>query len=223
MRIILLGPPGAGKGTQARFLAECYHVPFISTGEILRSAVRDGSRLGKMAKTIMESGALVSDAIILDLVKERLQKPDCGTGFILDGFPRTIPQAEAIQKEGIRIDFVIEIMVPDQEIVKRLGGRRIHPGSGRVYHIDYNPPKVPDRDDLTAEPLIVRDDDKISAINKRLEVYHEQTEALIAYYNELSKDNTKRPYYIEIDGNKPIEMVQEKIIDKMRALLIQDR
>ena len=179
MRLILIGPPGAGKGTQAAFIKERFGIPQISTGDMLRAAVKAGTELGKAAKVIMDQGGLVSDDIIIGLVKERLTQDDCKKGFLFDGFPRTIPQAQALQAAGVPIDFVLEIAVPDAEIVERMSGRRIHPASGRSYHIKYNPPKVEGKDDVTGEPLVQRDDDKEEVVMKRLAVYHQQTEALV--------------------------------------------
>lgn len=182
MRVILLGAPGAGKGTQAKFLTEAFGIPQISTGDMLRSAVKAGTPLGLKVKDIMAAGALVSDDLIIDLVKERIAQEDCKQGFLLDGFPRTIPQAEALSASGVEIDHVLEINVDDEEIVARLSGRRMHEASGRIYHIHHNPPKVEGLDDDTGEPLIQRDDDKESTVRNRLRVYHEQTEPLVEYY-----------------------------------------
>ncbi len=182
MRLILLGPPGAGKGTQANFVREKFGIPQISTGDMLRAAVKAGTPLGKQAKQVMDAGQLVSDDIIIGLVKERLKQPDCRRGYLFDGFPRTIPQAEAMQQAGIALDHVLEIDVPDGEIVARMSGRRVHPGSGRVYHVCFNPPKVEGRDDVTGEPLVLRDDDREETVKKRLEVYRVQTRPLVDYY-----------------------------------------
>jgi len=195
MRIILLGPPGAGKGTQAQFICEQFGIPQISTGDMLRAAVAAGTPLGQQAKAIMESGGLVSDDIIVGLVKERLEAPDCEGGCLFDGFPRTIPQAQAMVDEGISIDHVLEIAVSDDEIIKRLSGRRVHLGSGRVYHVDYNPPVDSGVDDETGEPLIQRDDDQEDTIRKRLSVYHDQTRPLVDFYRELEGVD-----YHELDG-----------------------
>jgi len=183
MRIILLGSPGSGKGTQAQFIAGKYGIPQISTGDMLRTAVREGTSLGMAAKKVMDAGGLVSDSIILGLIKERITQPDCAKGFLLDGFPRTIAQAEGLEKMGVKIDTVIEIAVPDEEIVKRMAGRRVHLASGRTYHIEYNPPKADGIDDVTNEALIQRDDDKEETVRKRLHVYHEQTKPLVGYYS----------------------------------------
>ena len=195
MRIILLGPPGAGKGTQAQFICEQFGIPQISTGDMLRAAVAAGTPLGQQAKAIMESGGLVSDDIIVGLVKERLEAPDCEGGCLFDGFPRTIPQAQAMVDEGISIDHVLEIAVSDDELIKRLSGRRVHLGSGRVYHVDYNPPVDSGVDDETGEPLIQRDDDQEDTIRKRLSVYHDQTRPLVDFYRELEGVD-----YHELDG-----------------------
>ncbi|GAB4256094.1 MAG: adenylate kinase [Methylomicrobium sp.] len=185
MRIILLGSPGSGKGTQAQFITAKYGIPQISTGDMLRAAVRDGTPLGIEAKKVMDAGGLVSDDIILGLIKERIAQPDCRNGFLLDGFPRTIAQAEGLAKMGVVIDHVIEIAVEDEEIVKRMSGRRVHPGSGRTYHVEFNPPKTAGIDDVTGEPLIQRDDDQEETVRKRLNVYHEQTKPLVGYYSSL--------------------------------------
>ena len=189
-RLILLGGPGAGKGTQAEKLAAHFHIPKISTGDMLRAAITAGTPLGMNAKQIMDSGQLVSDDIIIDLVKERLALPDCASGFLLDGFPRTIPQADALAAANIPLDHVIEIAVDDEEIVKRISGRRVHLASGRAYHLQYNPPKVADIDDVTGEPLVLRDDDAEGIIRDRLQVYHQQTKPLIRYYQNKSAINT---------------------------------
>jgi adenylate kinase len=183
MRIILLGSPGSGKGTQAQFITEKYAIPQISTGDMLRAAVREGTPLGVEAKKVMDAGGLVSDDIILGLIKERIAQADCANGFLLDGFPRTIAQAEGLNEMGVNIDTVIEIVVADEEIVKRMAGRRVHLQSGRTYHVEFNPPKVDGLDDVTGEPLIQRDDDKEETVRKRLSVYHEQTKPLVGYYS----------------------------------------
>lgn len=210
MRIILLGPPGAGKGTQAEYLARHYAIPMISTGNILRAEVKAATDLGKKAQQIMEHGGLVSDDIIIDLVKNRLQENDCKNGYLLDGFPRTIAQAEALKKAGITIDFTIEIDVPDEEIIKRLSGRRVHQTSGRTYHTIYNPPKIAEQDDLTAEPLIQRDDDKEHVIRKRLEVYREKTKPLVDYYKKQAQTTALR--YLSINGVGTLEEVESRMI-----------
>jgi len=189
MKIILIGAPGSGKGTQAQFICQEYTIPQISTGDMLRAAVKAGTPLGLKVQSIMESGGLVSDAIILKLIRERIQQPDCHNGFLLDGFPRTLAQADGLAEMDINLDYVIEINVSDEEIIKRLSGRRVHPGSGRVYHVDFKPPKTEGVDDEAGEPLIQREDDQVDVIRQRLEVYHQQTEPLINYYSEkASKD-----------------------------------
>jgi len=213
----LLGGPGAGKGTQANYIKEHFGVPQISTGDMLRSAVKAGTELGIMAKKIMDSGGLVSDDIIINLVKERIAQPDCANGFLFDGFPRTIPQAEAMKTAGVPIDFVVEIDVDDAEIIKRMSGRRVHPASGRTYHVDFNPPKSTGRDDVTGEPLIQRDDDKEETVKKRLEVYHEQTEPLVAYYSQWSTHGEKEaPRYIKIAGIGTVEEIRDQIIAALK-------
>ena len=209
MRVILLGAPGAGKGTQAQFICEQFAIPQISTGDMLRAAVKAGSELGLKVKEIMETGGLVSDEIIIDLVKERIQQDDCVNGFLFDGFPRTIPQAEALLEGGVEIDHVVEIDVADEEIVKRLSGRRVHPGSGRVYHLVYNPPKVEGKDDETGEELIVRADDTEETVRKRLGIYHEQTMPLVDYYQaEAAAGNTQ---YHKLDGTQAVEVVSAQL------------
>ncbi|PTQ87819.1 adenylate kinase [Nitrosomonas ureae] len=213
----MLGGPGAGKGTQANYIKEHFGVPQISTGDMLRSAVKAGTELGIMAKKIMDSGGLVSDDIIINLVKERIAQQDCANGFLFDGFPRTIPQAEAMKTAGVPIDFVVEIDVDDAEIIKRMSGRRVHPASGRTYHVDFNPPKSAGRDDVTDEPLIQRDDDKEETVKKRLEVYHEQTEPLVAYYSQWSTHGEKEaPRYIKIAGIGTVEEIRDQIIAALK-------
>ncbi|MBM6983951.1 MAG: adenylate kinase [Mesosutterella multiformis] len=217
MRLILIGPPGAGKGTQAAFIKERFAIPQISTGDMLRAAVKAGTPLGLKAKSVMESGALVSDDIILGLMEERLAQPDCKNGFLLDGFPRTIPQAGALKKTGIPIDFVLEISVPDDEIVRRISGRRVDPVSGRTYHIVYNPPKVEGKDDVTGDPLIQRDDDKEDVVRHRLEVYHNQTEALVKFYGDLAKSGDKTaPQYRAISGLGTIDEITARVFDALK-------
>ncbi|WP_404399738.1 adenylate kinase [Idiomarina seosinensis] len=209
MRIILLGAPGAGKGTQAQFLMTTFGIPQISTGDMLRSAIKSGSELGKKAKQVMDAGQLVSDEIIIELVKERIAEPDCQNGFLLDGFPRTIPQADAMREQGIEVDYVLEFSVPDEVIVERMSGRRVHPGSGRVYHVEHNPPKVEGKDDETGEDLVIRPDDQEQTVRKRLSVYHEQTEPLVEYYKKLSAEGETE--YHEIDGTQPVEQVSKEL------------
>ncbi|TNE83064.1 MAG: adenylate kinase [Gammaproteobacteria bacterium] len=212
MRIILLGPPGAGKGTQAKYITEKYGIPQISTGDMLRAAVKAGTELGLKAKDIMASGGLVSDDLIIALVKERIQEPDCVNGFLFDGFPRTIPQAEALLSEGVTIDKVIEIDVADDEIVSRLSGRRVHEGSGRVYHVIHNPPKQEGVDDVTGEPLIQRDDDKEDTIRNRLAVYHEQTQPLVGFYQDLAKTQPdSAPAYASVNGVGALADVEARL------------
>jgi adenylate kinase len=205
MRLILLGPPGAGKGTQAHFIREKYAIPQISTGDMLRAAIQAGTSLGKEAKKVMDAGHLVSDDIIIGLVKERLQKPDCKRGYLFDGFPRTIPQAEAMGEAGIDIDHVLEIDVPDAEIIARMSGRRVHPGSGRVYHVQFNPPKREGKDDVTGEPLVLRDDDREDTVKERLEVYRRQTRPLVEYYQRLAPAKLRR-----ISGSGSVEEVKQR-------------
>lgn len=206
MRIILLGAPGAGKGTQAKFITKQYNIPQISTGDMLRQAVKEGTELGLAAKKIMDSGALVSDDVIIGLVKERIAKADCANGFLFDGFPRTIAQADAIKDADIAIDHVIELFVDDEEIVKRMSGRRIHPASGRTYHVDFHPPKQEGVDDETGEPLIQRDDDQEATVRKRLQVYHDQTKPLIDYYQQ---DNHSQ--FTQIDGAGELATIRDQI------------
>ena len=212
----MLGGPGAGKGTQANYIKEYFGIPQISTGDMLRNAVKAGTELGIMAKKIMDTGGLVSDEIIINLVKERIAQPDCTGGFLFDGFPRTIPQADAMKAAGVPIDFVVEIDVADAEIVKRMSGRRVHPASGRTYHVDFNPPKVNGQDDVTGEPLIQRDDDKEETVRKRLEVYHEQTEPLVDYYSKWSVNGGKdAPRYIKIAGVGTVEEIRDQIFTSL--------
>ncbi|MEM6301825.1 MAG: adenylate kinase [Pseudomonadota bacterium] len=201
MRLILLGPPGAGKGTQAQYITEEFSIPQISTGDMLRAAVKAGTDIGLKAKAIMDSGALVSDDIIIALVKERITEPDCAKGFLFDGFPRTIPQAQALVDAEVPIDHVVEINVDHEEIVNRLSGRRVHPGSGRVYHVAHNPPKVADTDDVTGEALVQRDDDQEETVRKRLAVYQEQTRPLVDFYQEMSGDAAPRYHRVEGIGD----------------------
>lgn len=217
IRIILLGAPGAGKGTQAGFIREHFSIPQISTGDILRNAVKAGTELGIMAKKIMEAGGLVPDEIIIDLVRKRIEDPDCANGFLFDGFPRTIPQAEALKSANIPIDYVIEIDVPDNEIIKRLSGRRVHPSSGRIYHIEFNPPAVADQDDVTGEPLVLRDDDREETVRKRLQVYHDQTQPLVGYYLDWSNSgDPEAPHYVKIAGTGSVEAIQANIIAALK-------
>ncbi|HXU56349.1 MAG TPA: adenylate kinase [Casimicrobiaceae bacterium] len=217
MRLILLGPPGAGKGTQAAFIKQLYGIPQISTGDMLRAAVQAGTPLGLAAKKVMDSGALVSDDIIIALVKERLLAPDCAKGYLFDGFPRTLPQADAMKDAAVPIDFVLEIAVPDDAIVERMSGRRVHPASGRSYHVKFNPPKVDGRDDLTGEPLIQRDDDKEDTVKKRLAVYHAQTEPLVAYYRQWAASGDPRaPKYRSVDGMGAVDAIKDAVLAALR-------
>jgi adenylate kinase len=218
MRLILLGPPGAGKGTQANFIREAYAIPQISTGDMLRSAVKAGTPLGVAAKKVMDSGALVSDEIIIGLVKERLKEADCAGGYLFDGFPRTIPQADAMKDAGVAIDYVLEIAVPDAAIVERMSGRRVHVASGRTYHIRYNPPRVADRDDVTGEPLIQRDDDREETVTKRLAVYHAQTEPLVAYYAKwAARGDPRAPKYRKVDGMGTVDEIKRSVLAALKT------
>jgi adenylate kinase len=219
MRLILLGGPGAGKGTQANFIKEKYQIPQISTGDMLRAAVKAGTELGKKAKEYMDSGALVPDGVIIGLVKERIQEPDCKQGFLFDGFPRTIPQADAMKEAGVPIDAVVDIDVPDEEIIKRMSGRRVHLASGRTYHVVFNPPKEEGKDDVTGEPLIQRDDDKEETVRKRLEVYHAQTEPLIGYYKDWESTGDKAaPTYIRIEGVGKVDDIRNAVFSALDGL-----
>ncbi len=212
MRLILLGGPGAGKGTQAGFIKEKFGIPQISTGDMLRAAVKAGTPMGLAAKKVMDSGALVSDEIIIGLVKERIKQPDCAKGFMFDGFPRTIPQADAMKAAGVDLDFVVEIAVDDAEIIERMSGRRVHMASGRSYHINFNPPKVAGKDDLTGEDLIQRDDDREETVKKRLEVYHDQTKPLIDYYGNWAMSGAPgAPKYVMVNGVGKMDAIREQI------------
>ncbi len=211
MKLILLGAPGVGKGTQAQYIVEKYGIPQISTGDMLREAIRDGTALGKKVKAVMDSGALVTDEIILDLVKERIAKDDCTNGFLFDGFPRTIPQANSLVSQNIEIDHVIEINVPDDEIVTRLSGRRLHLESGRVYHVHNNPPNVQGVDDLTGDPLVQREDDKEETIVERLSVYREQTEPLVSFYKKMSQQQDSKLTYHTTDGRGNSDDIKQVI------------
>ena len=213
MRLILLGPPGAGKGTQANYIKEKFNIPQISTGDMLRAAVKEGTPLGLAAKKVMDAGGLVSDDIIIGLVKDRLKQPDCANGYLFDGFPRTIPQADAMKEAGVAIDYVLEIDVPDESIIERMSGRRVHQPSGRTYHVKFNPPKVPGKDDITGEDLIQRDDDKEETVKKRLAVYHDQTEVLVDYYNKWAQSGQAgAPKYRKISGVGPVEAIRDKAL-----------
>ncbi len=215
MRLILLGAPGAGKGTQAQFITERYGIPQISTGDMLRAAVKAKTELGLQAKEVMDAGGLVSDDIIIGLVKERIKEADCERGFLFDGFPRTIPQAEAMVEAGVAIDHVVEIAVEDEEIVSRLSGRRVHPGSGRVYHVLYNPPGQEGLDNETGEPLVQRDDDKEETVRKRLEVYHSQTSPLVAFYRDMTGEAA--PAYHRVEGVGSVEDIRNAIFSQLDA------
>lgn len=209
MRIILLGAPGAGKGTQAQFIMEKYGIPQISTGDMLRAAVKSGSELGLQAKELMDNGKLVTDALVIALVKERIKHDDCRNGFLLDGFPRTIPQADAMKEAGITVDFVLEFDVPDEIIVDRIIGRRVHAGSGRVYHVKYNPPKTENKDDVTGEELTIRKDDQEETVRKRLVEYHQLTAPLIQYYQKEAQMSDVK--YNRIDGTRPVSEVSQEL------------
>jgi adenylate kinase len=211
MRLILLGAPGAGKGTQATFIKEKFGIPQISTGDMLRAAVAAGTPLGVAAKKVMDSGGLVSDEIIIGLVKDRLKQADCANGYLFDGFPRTVRQADAMKEAGVTIDYVLEIDVPDEAIVERMSGRRVHAASGRTYHVKFNPPKVAGKDDLTGDTLIQRDDDKEETVKKRLSVYHEQTEVLLGYYGKWAQSGAAgAPKYRKIAGVGPVEQIRDR-------------
>jgi adenylate kinase len=216
MRLILLGGPGAGKGTQANYIKDRYQIPQISTGDMLRAAVKAGTQLGKEAKGYMDSGGLVPDGVIIGLVNERIKEADCENGFLFDGFPRTIPQADAMKEAGVPIDAVVDIDVPDGEIIKRMSGRRAHLASGRTYHVVFNPPKEDGKDDATGEPLVQRDDDKEEIVRERLEVYHDQTEPLIGYYQKWEgSGEAGAPKYIEIQGVGGVEQIRDQIFTSL--------
>ena len=220
MRLILLGAPGAGKGTQARFICEHFGIPQISTGDMLRAAVKAQTPLGIAAKKVMDSGALVSDDIIIGLVIDRLAQPDCTNGYLFDGFPRTVPQAEAMKHANVAIDHVLEIAVPDEEIIERLTGRRVHPGSGRVYHVHFNPPKVEGIDDITGDELIQRDDDSADTVKRRLEIYHEQTEVLIGYYADWAARGSKggepaAPICRQVAGIGTVDEITRRVFEAL--------
>lgn len=215
MRLILLGAPGAGKGTQATYIKEKFNIPQISTGDMLRAAVKAGTELGLEAKKFMDAGGLVPDEVIIGMIKERIKDADCKDGFLFDGFPRTIPQAEAMKQAGVDIDYVVEIDVADEEIIQRMSGRRMHPASGRTYHVIFNPPKVAGKDDVTGEDLIQRDDDKEETVMKRLEVYHSQTKPLVNYYSDWAKSSEKAPKCVKIAGTGAVEDIKNKIFDAL--------
>jgi len=214
MRVILLGAPGAGKGTQAHYICEKYDIPQISTGDMLRAAVKAETELGLKAKKVMDAGGLVPDEVIIGLVKDRITQADCANGFLFDGFPRTIPQAEAIVTAGVSLDHVVEIVVEDEEIVTRLSGRRVHPGSGRVYHVSFNPPEKEGADDVTGEPLVQRDDDSVETVRKRLQVYHDQTSPLVDFYQNMQSDGA--PSYHRIDGIGSVDSIRDSVFSSLR-------
>ena len=217
MRVILLGAPGAGKGTQANFIKEHYGIPQISTGDMLRTAVKEGTELGMAAKKVMDAGGLVSDEIILGLVRERIQRDDCENGFLFDGFPRTLAQAEAMKNQDVKIDSVVEIVVGDEEIIKRMSGRWVHPSSGRTYHVIYNPPQVEGKDDQTGEALIQREDDKEDTVRERLRVYHEQTKPLSDYYSSWSEQqHDNAPVYVTVDGIGQVDEIKQQIFAALK-------
>ncbi|SFC73187.1 adenylate kinase [Collimonas sp. OK412] len=216
MRLILLGPPGAGKGTQANFIKERFNIPHISTGDMLRAAVKDKTPLGTEVKKIMDAGGLVSDEIIIRLVKDRLKQADCANGYLFDGFPRTLPQAEMMKEAGIAIDFVLEIDVPDEVILERMSGRRVHSPSGRTYHVKFNPPKVEGTDDITGEDLILREDDREDTVKKRLKIYHGQTKTLIAYYAQWAQSGQSgAAKYRKINGIGPVDAIRDNAFSVM--------
>lgn len=217
MKIILLGAPGAGKGTQAQFIVDKFDIPQISTGDMLRAAVQAGTPLGRQAKDIMTSGGLVPDDLIIELVKERIAQEDCAKGFLFDGFPRTIPQAEALQAAGVDIDYVIEIDVDDEEIVSRLSGRQVHQASGRIYHKIHNPPQKPGIDDQTGEPLVQREDDQEETVRKRLAVYHKQTKPLVNFYKDLAASGKSGVKYVSIPGVGSVESIQQKLMQVFQS------
>jgi adenylate kinase len=213
MRLILLGPPGAGKGTQAGYIKDRYGIPQISTGDMLRAAVKAGTPLGLAAKKVMDAGQLVSDDIIIGLVKERLKEQDCASGYLFDGFPRTIPQADAMKSAGVKVDVVLEIAVPDADIVDRMSGRRVHVASGRTYHVRFNPPKAEGKDDITGEPLIQRDDDREDVVRKRLEVYHAQTSVLVGYYSSWAAGgDANAPRYLKVEGVGSVDEIKQRVL-----------
>jgi adenylate kinase len=217
MRLMLLGPPGAGKGTQAEFIKRRFGIPQIATGEMLRAAAKAGTPLGLAAKKVMESGDLVSDDIIVGLVKEKLGQPDCSRGCLFDGFPRTIPQAEAMRSSGIDLDYVLEIEVGEDDLLERLSGRRVHPASGRNYHVKFNPPKVPGKDDVTGEPLVQREDDREETVRNRIEVYKKQTRPLVEYYSKWAAQGDPRaPRYVKVSGVGPVEQIRDRIFAALK-------
>jgi adenylate kinase len=217
MRIILLGMPGAGKGTQSRFLTDKYGIPQVSTGDMLRTAIKQGSPLGVEAKKYMDRGALVPDEIVIELVKHRVKEPECASGYIFDGFPRTIPQAEALRAAGIGVDFVVDIHVNDEEILKRMSGRRVHLASGRTYHLEFNPPRVSGKDDLTGEDLVQRADDKEETVRKRIGVYHNETRPLIDYYRKwMASGDQAAPRYVQVDGSGTVGQIRDRMLASLK-------
>lgn len=216
MRIILLGAPGAGKGTQAKIIEKKYNIAHISTGDMIRETIKSGSEIGQELKKVLDAGQLVSDKFIIEIVKDRISKDDCKNGFLLDGVPRTIVQAEQLDKLGVDIDYIVEVDVADKLLIERITGRRVHPASGRTYHTKFNPPKVVDIDDVTGEPLITRTDDNEDTVKERLSVYHAQTSKLIDFYRNFSSSNTKTPDYIKVNGDQPVEKVSQDIFDKLK-------
>lgn len=218
MRLILLGPPGAGKGTQANYITQEFNIPQISTGDMLRAAIKNQTPLGLAAKEVMDRGDLVSDEIIIGLVQERLKDDDCKNGYLFDGFPRTIPQADALKESGVALDFVVEIDVPAEDIIERMSGRRVHPESGRSYHIKFNPPKTEGVDDVTGEPLVQRDDDKEETVRNRLEVYQNQTRPLVDYYSKwAAESDEKAPKYVRVEGVGKVEDITKQIMDALKG------
>ncbi len=218
MKLILLGPPGAGKGTQANLIKETFSIPQISTGDMLRAEVKSGTQRGKELKQIMDAGELVSDELILDIIKQRILDDDCENGYLFDGFPRTVAQAEGMLNNGIDVDYVVELKVADSEIINRMSGRRVHLDSGRTYHVKFNPPKINGKDDITGEPLIQRDDDKEETVKKRLQVYHSQTSPLIEFYSNLQeKQGSNAPEYIAFDGTKDVTTISKEIISRLKS------
>jgi adenylate kinase len=217
MKIILLGMPGAGKGTQAQFLMDKYRIPQISTGDMLRAAIKAGTPLGREAKTYMDKGELVPDRVVIELVKQRVKEPDCRAGFIVDGFPRTIPQAEALRDAGIDMDYVVEIAVGDEEILRRMSGRRVHLPSGRTYHVVFNPPKVAGKDDVTGEDLVQRADDNEETVKRRIANYHIQTQPLIAFYSRwAAQDNGRAPRVVKVDGTGKVEEIRDRLFASLK-------
>jgi adenylate kinase len=211
MRLILLGPPGAGKGTQAAYITRQFGIPQISTGDMLRSAVKAGTPLGLQAKKVMDAGGLVSDEIIIGLVRDRLTQPDCANGYLFDGFPRTLPQADALKDADIKLDYVVEIEVPEEDIIERMSGRRVHPASGRTYHVKFNPPQADGKDDITGEPLVQREDDREETVRRRLAVYRDQTRPLVDYYSTWAQSDSAAPRYRKVSGVGPVEEIRQRI------------